>query len=1093
MSRLLALLCLAVPALVFAQNGEAEKKDDKWDVNAAHWDAKDVTFKVSEGTWMNLDVSPDGREIVFDLLGDLYLLPIDGGEAKPLLVENAWAMHPRFSPDGRHIAFASDRGAGDNLWIIARDGGEPEQVTKEDFRLLANPVWTPDGEYLIGRKHFTSTRSLGAGEMWIYHRSGGGGLQLTKRKNDQQDVNEPALSPDGRYLYFSEDMSGGSTFQYNKDPHGTIYVIRRLDRESGELSDLVRIQGGAVRPQPSPDGKHLAFVRRVRDKSVLHTFDLTTGAVRPVWNGLSHDQQEAWAIHGVYPNFQWTPDGKRIVIWAQGGLWSVDAASGAPTRIPFSVEVNKQLHDVVKSDFRIEEETFRPRLLRDVATSPDGRHLVFHAVGSLWKVRLPDGAPQRLTDRDEFEYEPSFSPDGRQIIYVTWSDAETSAIRRVPLSGGRVTKLSADQGFYGSPRYSPDGRRIVYQRGRPHGLIDYRFGLETGLYVMDADGANARRFSREGSQPQWHPDGERVFFMTGGGLDKTVKSSDLHGAEVREHFKLKYPTALSISPDGRFAAFVDHFNAYVAAIPPTGSAVEIGKDAKTVPLARVSADAGPYLHWSADGTRLHWMLGPRYYTRELAHSFKFLDGAPDELPKAEDTPFVEIDFSLPLDTPDTTIALTNARIVSMRGDEIIEAGTVLVEGPRIVAVGSDVEIPGNARVVDVEGKTIIPGIIDVHAHAAHFHSGISPQQNWAYYANLAYGVTTMHDPSVNTETAFSHSELVKAGRIVGPRSYSTGTILYGADGSFRAEVKTIDDARAHLRRLQAVGAFSVKSYNQPRRDQRQMVNLAARELGMNVVMEGGSTYFHNLTMVLDGSTGIEHNLPIAPLYDDVLTLWSHSGVANTPTLVVGYGGLTGEFYWYENDNVWEEERIQRFYPREAIDSRAIRRQKTPEWDYNHFRVARAKKALSDHGVRILVGGHGQMQGLAPHWEIWMLVQGGFSEHEALRAATLHGAEYIGFGEDLGSIEPGKLADLVVLEGDPLADIRASKDVHLVMANGRLFDGASMAERESGNRPAPTFYWQRHGAAAITGAGTFHGGPTGVCHCPASQRDLRAWR
>ena len=218
---LLILLLFLIPEAL-AQ--EAKKEDDKkWDVTAAHGPTNTVSFTTTEGTWMNLDVSPDGQEIVFDLLGDLYVVPATGGKAKRLTSGPAFDVQPRFSPDGTRIAFTSDRAGGDNLWTMKRDGSDPKQVTKETFRLLNGPAWTPDGQYLLARKHFTSTRSLGAGEVWMYHASGEatGGLQLTKRKNDQQDQgNEIAVSPDGRYVYFSEDVSGGSTFQYNKDPNG---------------------------------------------------------------------------------------------------------------------------------------------------------------------------------------------------------------------------------------------------------------------------------------------------------------------------------------------------------------------------------------------------------------------------------------------------------------------------------------------------------------------------------------------------------------------------------------------------------------------------------------------------------------------------------------------------------------------------------------------------------------------------------------------------------------------------------------------------------------------------------------------------------
>ncbi|MFC4728331.1 amidohydrolase family protein [Coralloluteibacterium thermophilus] len=1055
-----------------------------WDVSAAHGQTKRVRFETSEGTWLDLDVSPDGRSIAFSMLGDIYLLPIEGGQARRLTSGPAWDVQPRFSPDGREIAFTSDRDGGNNLWRIGIDGRNPVQVTKERFRLFNNPAWTPDGQYLIGRKHFTGTRSLGAGELWMVHRSGGNeGIRLTERKNDQQDLGEPAVSPDGRYVYFSEDVTPGPTFQYNKNPHAGIYAIKRLDRETGEIETVLQGAGGAVRPQPSPDGRSLAFVRRVREKTVLHLADLDSGDVRPLWDGLSRDQQEAWAIFGPYANFAWTPDGQGIVIWAQGRLWNVSAADGTPREIAFTAEVDQTVAAPLRFERELDGDSFAPRMIRDVATSPDGGTLVFHAVGSLWKKTLPDGRPERLTgSRGVFEYQPSFSPDGRSLLYTTWSDAEQGAIHLLDLATGQSRQLTTQPGFYYGPVFSPDARTIAWSKESGGGLTGSMNTGETGIYVMALDGGTPRRIAQRGRAPQFSADGERVLFLTGGGMSKKLQSVGLHGEAPRDVFDLKYVDTVRISPDGQWVAFTELFNAYVAPMPRLGEAIALSKDTKALPVSKVSDYVGSYLHWGGRGASLHWMVGDEYMSRDLHEVFPFLPGASASPAQARG---VKVGLSVPTDAPRDVVAFTNARIVTMRDaentEEVIENGTLVVEGDTIRAVGADVAVPAGARVIDASGKTIVPGYVDAHAHAAHFGGGVVPQQNWAYYANLAFGITTMHDPSATTEFVFSQAELQRAGEMVGPRVFSTGTILYGADSPSKAVIDSIDDARAHVRRMKAHGAFSVKSYNQPRRDQRQQVNRAAREEGMLVVEEGGSTFQHNMTMILDGVTGIEHNIPIAPLYQDVLGLWSQTDVRNTPTLVVTFGGLSGEYWWYARDNVWEDPKLNRFFPRETLDARAIRRETGPEWDYWHIDVARSVKRLRDAGVRIQVGGHGQLQGLSPHWEAWMFTQGGFSNFEALRAFTIDGADYIGYGRQLGSLEPGKKADLVVLNADPLEDIRNTIDTRYVMVGGRLFDvDADMAEIGNRAAPAPEFFWQRHREGRSFG---LQYGPAGPCHCP----------
>lgn len=456
LNRLVSALAAALAAVLgsgFVQAAKPET-EPKWDVNAAHGETKQVGFSTREGTWMSVDVSPDGQQLVFDLLGDLYLMSMTGGEAKRITHGLAFDVQPRFSPDGREVSFTSDRGGGNNIWRMPLADGEPVAVTNEDFRLTNNAEWTPDGDYLIARKHFTGERSLGAGELWLYHRSGGSGLQLTQQKNDQQDLGEPAISPDGRYVYYSEDITAGPLFQYNKNPHDGIYAIKRLDRQTGETEVLLSGAGGAVRPQPSPDGKSLAFVRRVREKSVLHVMDLESGDVRPVWDGLNHDQQEAWAIFGPYPGFDWTPDSSQVVIWAQGGLWKIHVASGEAERIDFTAQVDQTVTAPLRFARTLPEGSFTPKMVRDVATSPDGQTVIFHAAGKLYRRSLPDGQPQRLTiDTGYFEYQPSFSPDGQTLLYTRWADDSLVQVMALNLLTGERRQLNAQPGFLLQPAF----------------------------------------------------------------------------------------------------------------------------------------------------------------------------------------------------------------------------------------------------------------------------------------------------------------------------------------------------------------------------------------------------------------------------------------------------------------------------------------------------------------------------------------------------------------------------------------------------------------------------------------------------------------
>jgi imidazolonepropionase-like amidohydrolase len=591
--------------------------------------------------------------------------------------------------------------------------------------------------------------------------------------------------------------------------------------------------------------------------------------------------------------------------------------------------------------------------------------------------------------------------------------------------------------------------------------------------------------TKEGRRPAFDASGERIYYVTGGGLEKVFKRINLDGTDLHEIFKLKYVNNVVVSPDGRWVAFNELFNAFIAPLPRVNKSIELNKDSKAIPVKQVTRDAGSYLHWSGAADRLHWLVGNRYFSVDLKDVFEFVPGAPDELPDLSEAEGAAIEMKVEADLHDSTIALVGARVITMQGDQVIEDGVVVVNGNRIDRVGprKAVLIPEDAQVIDVKGSTIVPGFIDVHAHVNHFQSGPSTRANWPYYANLAYGVTTSHDPSASTEFVFSQSELVQAGKMVGPRIFSTGTILYGADSDSKAVVNSLDDARSHLRRMQAQGAFSVKSYNQPRRDQRQQINQAARELGMIVVMEGGSTFYHNLSMILDGSTGIEHNLPIAPLYRDVIGLWRATDVGYTPTLIVCYGGLNGEYYWYEHTPVFDAKPLTGFIAPWTLDARARRRQKTPLEEYHHIEVSKAVKKVLDAGVAVQVGGHGQMQGLSVHWEMWSLAQGGMSSMEVLRAATLSGAGYLGMATDLGSIEPGKLADLVVLRRNPLDDIRNSETTSHVMANGRLYVTDSMNEIAPRQTARPAFWFEREDAQRAPASGPGLSNEQAItCHC-----------
>jgi Tol biopolymer transport system component len=1116
-----------------------------------------LDFTTNEGTWISLDLSPDGQTIVFELLGDLYTIPIDGAEATRITSGQGYDMQPRYSPDGSQLVFVSDRDGSENLWLSNADGSDAYQLTDGERESYLSPVWTPDGAYVMATK---------GTQQWLYNAGGGSGVQVTGHRAEGAPAPAAhfgaAFGADERYVWLNlrgnlgggltaDGFVGGSSglgldpaeawggteasFGPDHTPRSSArqvgsYQIGLLDRETGRVFVRTHELEGAFRPMPSPDGRWLAYATRYDDREALKLRDLDTGEERWLVMDVQRDDSQGGGTRDrdVYPGGSWTSNSDAIITSYGGKIMRVAVPSGEATEIPFSAQIEQEFGPIAKFDYPINDSTLRVSQIRGARPSPDGSRVAFTALDRLWIADLPDAAgtqtegfpvlrdAERLTEGTDVEHAPVWSPDGRYIAYVTWNDSTGGDIWRVRSDGGDAERLTPASAFFDKIAYTADGTRLLAVRGskmhRMRTLEDFgshSAAAELEYVWMPADGGLPQRITWVGSgatqqgrnEPHVGPDPDRVYVWAG---REGLLSMRYDGTDIRTVVKVTMPSRggrggpptpdeVVLSPDGRRAMVRANRNVYLITVPPVGGEAPTVSVASSssMPTRRLTKVGGDFVGWSSDGATAYYSIGRSYFeydvatadaliadsvataraeAREEAESAPEGDAAADaddadeeDTDDAEkDTPPLyeaarfEVEIFVDKDRPQGVIALTGARLITMRGDEVIERGDIVIEDNRIVAVGpsGSVSIPSEADIRDVSGKTIYPGLVDVHAHAW-VAWGVHRQQISQFMVQLAYGVTTQRDPQTTSEDIVTYSDLMETGELIGPRLFSTGPGIFGAD-----QISSLDDARDILRRYSDhYNTQTIKQYLAGDRKIRQWVIMAARELRLTPTTEGGSNFTMNLTLAQDGYAGLEHSLPISPFYRDVVQLGAFSGMVYTPTFIVAYGGPSGRQYYLTHTDMDEVERLQRFTPHDEMD-----KWKSTQWfrtdQYPHFLHAEQLKKWMDAGGQAGLGSHGEVQGLGTHWELWMMASGGLDNHAALRMATIMSADAIGLAGDIGSLEAGKLADLQILNTNPLDDLENSVDIEYVMKNGRLYEGATLNEVWPRQRELPTQWWWR---------------------------------
>ena len=975
----------------------------------SHTSLKTITIRAREGTTLSFDISPDGRAIVFDLLGQLWLVPASGGPARMLtnaVRDVAEDLDPSFSPDGSRLVFRGERNGRTGLWLLSLDSDRPQQLTQ-----LPNPdgfdghaSWSPDGRLIAFARAVPPDSANPRGRFVIMSLHVGSRTlrELSITGIPGRFVSDPVWQPGGKEIAFVTRMPLG-------EQGGRVWMVAASGGQARPITDeSVR----ALFPNFSADGRRLAY------------FAVDSAGKMQIWvqeiaNGKVAAQAPIRVTNhaDVTPTrIRWTPDGSALLYSADGRLWKANISGGEPKEIPFTAQLSIKQRRPTLPQARLPEpgQQASARGFMGIALAPDGRRIGMLALGKFWIIPVDGGSPRAVADVPFEASSLAWSPDASE---VAWSAgvADQEDLFATNVATGATRRVTALAGREGNPTYSPDGRHLAFVHAKDDGVLRVVDARASDV----ADLAQTRDLGSIGlnwtSAPQWSPESDGLL-VSGTATTGPASRAIFVSLSGQRQTLTRFPNApifLQWTPQHSII-FVRHDRLWEAPFDHNGLRSEpraMGTDAAL--YASTSRD-GEVLFVSSGGLRLR---SPQGTERRIGWPLSY-------------TPRIA----------EPTL-IRNVRVIDGNGGPATDPRDILIEGGRIKQITPAGRLSGDGvRVIDAAGRFVIPGLIDLHAHLDWPY--LLP--GWPYF-----GITTVRDQGASMARMVAYSDAIVAGIFPGPRIGYGGFQFYsdwGFDGDQWRGIEPEYDL-SHIRRAvdlaEAFGAQHIKTRTFRRWDINARMITEAHRRGMRVTGHCS----HLLPLVAAGMDAKEHIGMCEArgntyMYDDLIQLFRAANIGVVPTITyLDFAVRLNE----QPEMLNQDAELAPFVPsRESFGwmlELSVERRK--EWRDEAQRARETTNKLSRAGVTIGTGTDIWQIPTGIHMELEQLVAAGLSATQAIQAGTAGAARILGAEKDLGTIEVGKWADLVLLDADPLADIRNTRRIWNVMQNGRLVDRAGV--------------------------------------------------